>query len=133
MKRLHVHIKVEDLAQSVTFYKTLFDAEPTVEKADYAKWMLDAPAVNFALSTKNCCGSGGINHIGIQTDSRDDLDSITDRLKAAGKSVFEEEQKTCCYAVSDKTWVEDPAGVKWETFVSHSPSSTYYGVSGAKT
>ncbi|MEM6650356.1 MAG: ArsI/CadI family heavy metal resistance metalloenzyme [Pseudomonadota bacterium] len=132
MKRLHMHIKVQDLAQSVTFYKTLFDAEPTVIKPDYAKWMLEDPAVNFALSTNNCCERGGISHVGIQTDTKDDLDIITDRLKAAGKSIFEEEATTCCYAVSDKTWVEDPTGVKWETFVSHTPSSTYYGASGAK-
>ncbi len=124
MKRLHVHIGVEDLAGSVEFYTTLFGHKPTVEKSDYAKWLLDDPLVNFAVSTR--CGNRiGIDHLGIQADSSDELTEITARLEAAGKGVFKQSEAACCYAVSDKAWVADPQGTPWETFYSYADETVY--------
>lgn len=113
MKRLHVHIIVRDLDDSIGFYKTLFDAEPSVLKDDYAKWMLDDPRVNFAISARG--GAAGINHLGIQVDAGA-LAALTGRLQTAGRAVSEQSDAACCYAKSDKTWVEDPQGVRWEAF-----------------
>ena len=123
MKRLHIHVAVKDIEQSRQFYATLFGAEPSVIKDDYAKWLLDDPAVNFAIS-KNC-GSGGVDHIGIQSDDAEGLAEISNRLKSAGAKTFDQEATSCCYAVSDKTWVEDPSGVRWETFFTHGESTVY--------
>ena len=114
MKRLHVHVGVEDLAQSVRFYSTLFGAEPSVTKPDYAKWMLDDPRVNFAISSGN--DRKGIEHLGIQVESSEELAEVYGRLKAADRPVLEEGATTCCYAKSDKSWIADPQGVVWETF-----------------
>lgn len=114
MKRLHVHVAVDDLASSKTFYATLFGVEPTVLKDDYAKWMLDDPRVNFAISSRG--RAGGVDHLGIQVDSREELAEIAGRLKAAGQITVDQEATTCCYAKSDKSWVSDPAGLRWETF-----------------
>lgn len=115
MKRLHVHVSVEDLAASVRFYSTLFAAEPTVRKPDYAKWMLDDPRVNFALSTGR--GEGrGVEHLGIQVESPEELSEVYARLKAADRPLLEEGATTCCYARSEKSWIADPQGVVWETF-----------------
>ena len=101
MKRLHVHINVEDLARSIEFYTTLFGEKPAVKKSDYAKWLLDDPRVNFAVSTR--CGNRiGVDHLGIQADSSDELTEITARLKAADKGMFKQNEATCCYVVSDK-------------------------------
>ncbi len=172
MKRLHVHIVVRDLGDSIGFYKTLFDAEPSVLKDDYAKWMLDDPYVNFAISARGgaaglnhlgvqvdagelaaltdrlqsagravseqsdaaCCyakwmlddpcvnfaisargGTAGINHLGVQVEA-DELAALTGRLRSAGRAVAEQSDAACCYAKSDKTWIEDPEGVRWEAF-----------------
>src|SRR5580698_214298 len=114
MKRMHVHVSVDDLAQSVRFYSTLFAAEPTVQKADYAKWMLDDPRLNFAISTGS--GEAGISHLGIQAEDEGELGEIYDRLSRAERPVVEEKGATCCYSLSDKQWVADPQGVPWETF-----------------
>jgi catechol 2,3-dioxygenase-like lactoylglutathione lyase family enzyme len=124
MKRLHVHVVVPDLAQSIRFYSTLFGAEPAKVKDDYAKWMLEDPRVNFAISQR-VTREAGVDHIGIQVDSRPELDELSGRLKAAGASTFDEEATTCCYAQSDKSWVADPAGVRWETFYTFGDATAY--------
>jgi catechol 2,3-dioxygenase-like lactoylglutathione lyase family enzyme len=128
MKRFHVHVAVEDLAQSVRFYSTLFAAEPTVQHPDYAKWMLDDPRVNFAISKRG--GKTGIEHLGIQAEDESELAQIFARLEQAERPVLEEKATTCCYAKSDKQWVADPQGVAWETFFTHG-TATVYGRSGA--
>jgi len=123
MKRLHVHVGVDDLAASIRFYETLFDAEPTVVKDDYAKWLLDDPKVNFAISKR--CGNAGIRHLGIQVEDRAELSEVYARLKKAEAPVFEEGATTCCYARSEKSWITDPQGVQWETFLTTGESTTY--------
>ena len=129
MKRLHVHITVDDLEKSIAFYSALFDCDPRVTKDDYAKWQLSEPAVNFAISTR--CGTKGVDHLGIQVDSEEELAQISDHLKNAGQSVLEQEKAQCCYAVSDKTWVNDPQGVAWETFRTSGEITVYGGDSFA--
>jgi catechol 2,3-dioxygenase-like lactoylglutathione lyase family enzyme len=124
MKRLHVHVSVEDIAQSVRFYSTLFAAEPAVIKSDYAKWMLDDPRVNFAISTRS--GQTGLDHLGIQVETPDELHEVYGRLQAADRPVLEEGATTCCYAKSEKSWITDPQGLSWETFLT-SGESTVYG------
>jgi catechol 2,3-dioxygenase-like lactoylglutathione lyase family enzyme len=114
MKRFHVHISVPDLSGSIRFYTTLFGAEPTVVKADYAKWMLEDPRVNFAISQRD--RKPGVNHIGLQVESADEFAAMRERLLAADASMLEQKATACCYARSDKYWVTDPAGVAWETF-----------------
>ena len=114
MKRLHVHVAVEDIGQSIGFYSTLFGEKPTVVKADYAKWMLDDPRVNFAISDR--ARVTGVDHLGIQVESGEELAELAGRLKAAGEVTRDQEATTCCYAKSDKAWVNDPNGVRWETF-----------------
>ncbi len=123
MKRLHVHVSVEDLGQSVRFYSTLFAAEPTVAKPDYAKWMLDDPRVNFAISTRG--GRSGLDHLGIQVESADELHEVYGRLQQAERPVLEEGATTCCYAKSEKAWIADPQGVTWETFLTTGESTVY--------
>ena len=115
MKRLHVHLHVEDLEKSVRFYRTLFGVAPSKLKNDYAQWLLDEPSVNFAVSTKECCGAG-ISHLGIQVDDDEDLAGITAALTEAEQTIFEEKENLCCYARGNKTWASDPDGVVWETF-----------------
>jgi catechol 2,3-dioxygenase-like lactoylglutathione lyase family enzyme len=123
MKRLHVHVSVDDLARSTRFYETLFGAPPTLAKPDYAKWMLDDPRVNFAISAR---GRGaGVDHLGVQVDTSDELVELAARLKAAGAQTFDEVAASCCYARSDKSWVSDPSGLRWETFYSFGESATY--------
>ena len=114
MKRFHVHVSVPDLAAGIRFYSTLFAAEPTVHKDDYAKWMLDDPRVNFAISTRG--GQGGVNHLGFQVDSSAELNAMETQLLAADRKLVAERNADCCYARSDKYWVTDPAGVAWESF-----------------
>ena len=114
MKRLHVHVNVEDLAESIGFYSTLFAAEPTVLKDDYAKWMLDDPRVNFAISDRK--DKTGINHLGIQVDDDEELAELSERLASAGREVVEQKDAACCYARGNKAWVTDPQGVAWESF-----------------
>lgn len=126
MKRLHVHIGVEDLARSVHFYSTLFGSEPTVVKEDYAKWIIEDPSVNFAVSSGHT--HKGIEHLGIQVEDAEQLAEVYARLKAADRPVIEEGQTTCCYAKSEKSWIADPDGVVWEAFLT-SGDSTVYGAS----
>jgi hypothetical protein len=128
MKRFHVHVSVDDLAQSIRFYSHLFAAEPTVVKDDYAKWMLDDPRVNFAISTSP--GHVGISHLGIQAEDETELAEVYARLAHAERPVIEEKDTVCCYARSDKQWIADPAGVAWETFLTHE-QATVYGTSQA--
>jgi len=125
MKRFHVHVGVDDLAASVRFYSTLFAAEPTVSKPDYAKWMLDNPRVNFAISQGR--GAAGIHHLGIQAEDEDELTEIYGRLAAADAPVLEEGATVCCYAKSTKSWISDPQGIAWETFFTHGDSTVYGG------
>jgi catechol 2,3-dioxygenase-like lactoylglutathione lyase family enzyme len=130
MKRLHVHMSVDNLDQSIRFYSTLFASAPTVVKPDYAKWMLEDPRVNFAISTHSG-RAAGIDHLGIQVENGDELQEVYGRLKAAEGPVLEEGQTTCCYAQSEKSWIADPAGVAWEAFHT-TGESTVYGASAPK-
>lgn len=114
MKRFHVHVAVSDLAQSVGFYSTLFGAEPSVLKDDYAKWMLDDPRINFAISKR--VENLGVNHLGLQLDSDSELQGMKEQLAQADGRIIAETGANCCYAKSDKYWVTDPQGVAWETF-----------------
>jgi catechol 2,3-dioxygenase-like lactoylglutathione lyase family enzyme len=123
MKRLHLHVNVPDLDRAIDFYTTLFDAAPTVTKPDYAKWMLEDPRVNLAISTR--ARAPGIDHVGVQVDSADELGVLAARLKAAGAVTVDQEATTCCYAQSDKSWVTDTAGVQWETFYTFGDATAY--------
>ena len=114
MKRLHVHVSVNDLAASIRFYQTLFGAQPAVTKPDYAKWMLEDPRVNFAISTHR--QPVGVNHLGFQVDTDEELRGMRAQLEAADARMVEENEQPCCYARSDKYWVTDPSGIAWETF-----------------
>src|ERR1700722_5455149 len=114
MKRLLIHVSVKDLAASIRFYQTLFGAEPVVTKADYAKWMLEDPRGNFAVSAPR--QPGGANPLGFQVDTNEDLRSMRAQLEAADSRMLEESEQPCCYARSDKYWVTDPTGIAWETF-----------------
>lgn len=123
MKRLHVHVAVEDLPQSIRFYSALFAVQPGVVKADYAKWMLDDPRVNFAISTRG--RQPGLDHLGIQVENSNELKEVYARLREAGGNVIEQGQTACCYAKSEKSWIDDPAGIAWETFLTTGESTTY--------
>jgi hypothetical protein len=123
MKRMHLHVSVPDLGQSIQFYATLFGAPPSVVKDDYAKWMLEDPRVNFAISQRNT--AAGVDHVGIQVGSPAELAELADRLKDAGARTFDQTATTCCYAKSDKSWVSDPAGVRWETFYTFGEAVAY--------
>ncbi|AWK89743.1 ArsI/CadI family heavy metal resistance metalloenzyme [Azospirillum thermophilum] len=123
MKRLHVHVAVSDLGQSVRFYSTLFAAEPAVLKDDYAKWMLEDPRVNFAISARGA--APGIEHLGIQAEDEDELAEIHGRLRQAEGPVLDEGETTCCYARSTKSWISDPTGIAWETFLTTGENTTY--------
>ena len=130
MKRLHVHVAVADLGQSVRFYSTLFGAGPSVTKSDYAKWMLDDPRVNFAISTRG--RQPGLDHLGIQAETSDELKGIYARLHKAGGNIVEQGQTACCYAKSEKSWIDDPAGISWETFHTTGESTNYGDGSGER-
>ncbi len=123
MKRFHVHVSVDDLATATQFYATLFGAQPSVAKPDYAKWMLDDPRVNFAISARG--RSAGLDHLGIQVDGGDELADLLTRLERAGEAIADKGAATCCYAKSDKGWVTDPAGLSWETFHTYGEATTY--------
>lgn len=123
MKRLHVNLGVSSLDESLRFYTTLFDAAPTVVKPDYAKWILDDPRVNLSITTRG--SRRGIDHLGIQVESADELGDLYTRLKTAGLSVIEQGETTCCYAHSEKNWASDPEGVAWETFLTTGDSPVY--------
>ena len=114
MKRFHVHVAVPNLAESIRFYSTLFGVAPTVTKDDYAKWMLEDPRVNFAISQRGA--SVGINHLGFQVDSDDELETLHAQLQSADRAVLAEQGANCCYAKSNKYWVTDPSGIAWESF-----------------
>jgi predicted enzyme related to lactoylglutathione lyase len=123
MKRLHVHVAVDDLQRSIGFYSALFAAQPSVTKSDYAKWMLDDPRVNFAISTRG--RQAGLDHLGIQVENKDELHEIYARLNKAGGNITEQGQTSCCYAKSEKSWIDDPAGISWETFLTSGESTDY--------
>jgi len=125
MKRLHVHVSVRDLDESIRFYQGLFAAEPTVRKDDYAKWMLEDPRVNFAISTRQT--EPGLNHLGIQVDSDAELAEIEQRAVDAGLVAVPEGGANCCYAQSDKQWLADPQGIVWEAFHTKGEIPTYGG------
>ena len=114
MKRFHVHAHVDDLKASVAFYSTLFAAEPTRLESDYAKWMIEDPRINFAISTRG--GKAGVDHLGFQTDTDEELVELKERARAADVAVLDEGETTCCYARSEKHWVTDPQGIAWEHF-----------------
>ena len=129
MKRLHVHVGVSDLDRSIKFYSTMFGNQPTVVKDDYAKWMLDDPRVNFAISAGQHANSG-IQHLGVQAENLEELGDVYGRLRAADRPVLEEGRTTCCYAKSEKSWVADPDGIVWEAFFTEG-AVTVYGCSPA--
>ncbi len=131
MKRFHVHLNVVDLNASLSFYSALFAAPPTVAKPDYAKWLLDDPRVNFAISTTGA--HAGVDHLGIQADTADELAELGRRLDAAGGHVRPDEDATCCYARSDKAWTEDPQGTRWETFHTFGDATTYHAAGADRT
>jgi catechol 2,3-dioxygenase-like lactoylglutathione lyase family enzyme len=124
MKRFHVHVGVEDLDVSIAFYSGLFGSAPTVAKPDYAKWMLDDPRVNFAISQKDGAGKG-VEHLGFQVEDAAELAEVYGRLKTANAPVLEEGATTCCYAKSEKSWIADPDGVVWEAFLTNGESTVY--------
>lgn len=123
MKRFHVHVAVKDLEQSIQFYSRFFNTEPSVKKEDYAKWMLDDPRINFAISKRG--REAGLDHLGIQVEDANELKEISLRLKQAQQPVLEQEQTTCCYAKADKAWVHDPQGIAWESFYTTGTATTY--------
>ncbi|MBX9711844.1 MAG: glyoxalase/bleomycin resistance/dioxygenase family protein [Xanthobacteraceae bacterium] len=123
MKRLHVHVAVNDLTQSIGFYSALFAAEPAIVKSDYAKWMLDDPCVNFAISARG--REAGLDHLGIQVENAGELQQVYARLRTAGGNIIEQGQTACCYAKSEKSWIDDPAGIAWETFLTTGESINY--------
>jgi predicted enzyme related to lactoylglutathione lyase len=123
MKRMHVHVSVADIPHAIRFYSALFESQPTVVKPDYAKWMLDDPRVNFAISTRG--REPGLDHLGIQVESQSELHEVYGRLHQAGGDIIEEGQTTCCYAKSEKSWIDDPAGISWETFHTTGESTDY--------
>jgi catechol 2,3-dioxygenase-like lactoylglutathione lyase family enzyme len=131
MKRLHVHVSVSDIPQSIGFYSALFAAKPSVVKSDYAKWMLDDPRVNFAISTRG--REPGLDHLGIQVEDSNELNEVYARLREAGGNVIEQGETACCYAKSEKSWIDDPAGIAWETFLTTGESITYGDGSGENT
>ena len=123
MKRLHIHIKTDDLEQSIKFYSAMFGQSPQKHEVDYAKWLLDNPAANIALTTSN--GATGVDHVGISLDELDELEETAARLKEAGNDLYQQEETTCCYAQSNKYWAQDPQGAVWELFRTFGESETY--------
>ena len=123
MKRFHVHVRVKNLADSIAFYNALFNTRPTVEKPDYAKWMLEDPRVNFAISTGHA--ETGIEHLGLQVDNTEELHEVYASMQNAKGTVREEGECTCCYSKSQKSWITDPQGVDWEAFYTHGTATVY--------
>ena len=125
MKRFHIHIGVEKLDESIRFYSALFDAEPVKTKTDYAKWLLEDPRVNFAISTR--AKKKGVDHLGIQVEEESELTELHERLEAGGMVVAEEGETVCCYARSGKSWIQDPAGIPWEAYRTMEDSQLFSG------
>lgn len=125
MKRFHVNVSVGDLERSIEFYRTLFGEEPVLVKDDYAKWMLDDPRVNFAISLSE--GARGVNHVGLQADTTEELGDIQARLREARETTLDQPDAECCYARSSKTWVRDPDDLRWENFVTHEQIEAFGG------
>jgi predicted enzyme related to lactoylglutathione lyase len=130
VKRMHIHVAVDDLKQSIDFYSALFATSPSVTKVDYAKWMLDDPRVNFAISTRG--RQAGLDHLGIQVEDKDELNEVYARLRKAGGNIIEQGQTSCCYAKSEKSWIDDPVGISWETFLTTGESTDYGDGSGER-
>ena len=130
MKRLHVMLQVKNLDESIRFYTALFGSEPTKQKSDYAKWMLDDPRVNFSIAPHG--EATGIEHLGIQAESREEMAELRARLARSGGRVADEGETTCCYAESDKAWVTDPQGVSWEAFFTHGEAATYHSAGAGR-
>ena len=114
MKRIHIHMGVEKLDEAIRFYSAIFGAQPVKTKPDYAKWMLEDPRVNFAISTR--ASKMGVDHLGIQVEENHELEELRERLKTGDLAVFDEGETVCCYANSEKSWVQDPAGIPWEAY-----------------
>jgi predicted enzyme related to lactoylglutathione lyase len=123
MKRMHVHVAVDDIPDAIKFYTALFATQPAVVKPDYAKWMLDDPRVNFAVSTRG--KRPGLDHLGIQVETKSELNEVYARLREAGGAILNQGETTCCYAKSEKSWIDDPAGISWETFFTTGESTDY--------
>jgi catechol 2,3-dioxygenase-like lactoylglutathione lyase family enzyme len=126
MKRFHIHVGVENLDESIRFYSALFGAEPVKAKPDYAKWLLEDPCVNFAISTR---ANKGMDHLGIQVEEESELTELRERLKAGNIAATEEGETVCCYARSDKSWIQDPAGIPWETYRTMEDAQLFSGQS----
>ena len=129
MKRMHIHVAVDDLAKSIGFYNVVFGCEPAVVKPDYAKWMLEDPRINFAIS--NHGSQPGLDHLGLQFDSNEELAEFKARIDGAAMPALSEEGTVCCYAQSDKHWVEDPSGIAWEAYHTMASAETFHGASRA--
>lgn len=114
MKRFHVHVAVDDLAANIRFYSNVFGVPPTVEKPDYAKWMVEDPRLNFAISSRG--SKAGVDHLGLQVDTDEELQGLRQQVAAAEIAAFDQPEAVCCYAKSDKYWITDPQGVAWETY-----------------
>lgn len=130
MKRMHVHVAVDDLQRAIGFYAALFGAPPSVTKIDYAKWMLDDPRVNFAISARG--RKPGLDHLGLQAEDQAELREVYGRLRATGGPVIEQGETSCCYARSEKSWIDDPAGIAWETFHTTGEMTDYGDGSGER-
>ena len=131
MKRFHVHLGVENLEQSILFYSRLLGAEPTVRKPDYAKWMVEDPRINFAISSRS--GRIGVNHLGLQAENADELAGIRNNFAAADQASLQDEPgANCCYAHGDKHWVTDPQGIAWEAFHTLESAPFYTASAGPK-
>jgi hypothetical protein len=131
MKRFHIHVSIDDINKSIKFYSELFGAEPTKRKNDYAKWMLDDPRVNFSISSLGA--KPGVDHLGIQVEKASTLDAMREHLKNADMQTFDESETICCYARSDKTWVQDPSGIAWETYLTMDDANTFSDTAFQKT
>lgn len=123
MKRFHVHVRVKNLEESIAFYNALFNSPPTVQKPDYAKWMLDDPRINYAISTGHL--QTGIEHLGLEVENSNELQEVYDQLQQAKGSIREEGECTCCYSKSQKSWITDPQGIDWEAFYTHGEATVY--------
>ncbi len=114
MKRFHVHVAVDDLETNIRFYSAVFGSPPTVAKSDYAKWMIEGPRLNFAISNRGA--KAGLDHLGFQVDSDEELGELRQKVAEAEIAAFDQPQSECCYALSDKYWITDPQGIAWETY-----------------